>query len=165
MRRFGARFAPYMGALGLVAAAACTPNGRASLTPADRLAIDTLRQTYVSAWLRDDTTGVLATFTLDGMLLPPGNTPVEGQTAIRAYWWPQDGSHTAITAFTLTMDELDGAGPIAYARGLSTLSWTYTKDSVTQTQSGKNLGLTIFRRDASGRWRITRQMWGPSLKP
>ena len=136
-----------------------------SLTTADRAAIESLKQRYVSSWLRDDTAAGLATFTQDGMLLPPGQRPVQGEAAIKAHWWPPDGSHTVITAFTLTADELEGAGSLAYSRGVSTLSWSYTpKDGATQSQSGRNISLTIFRKTTAG-WRIARQMWGPSLPP
>lgn len=151
--------------LALVTAGACSPIDDERLTPGDRAAIESLQQSYVSAWLRDDTSSVLATFTSDGMLLPPGSAPVQGPGAIRAYWWPPDGSHTTINAFTLTMDELLGAGSLAFSRGLSTLSWSYTKDGVAQTRSGKNFSLTIYRRDSHRHWRILRQMWGPSITP
>lgn len=139
--------------------------GPEPLSAGDRAAIDSVQRRYVSAWLRDDTVGVLATLAPDAMLLPPGLPPVVGEGAIRDHWWPRDGSHTTITAFTLSSDEVDGGGSFAYSRGLSTLAWTYSKDGATQSQSGRNIGLTIFRRMDDGRWLIHRQMWGPSLSP
>jgi hypothetical protein len=56
----------------LVCLPACTPSAAVRLSAADRTSIDSLRQAYISAWLRDDTLGVLSTFTPDALLLPPG---------------------------------------------------------------------------------------------
>jgi len=108
-----------------------TRQGAQPLSAGDRAAIDSLQRRYVSAWLRDDTVGVLATFAPDAMLLPPGQTPVAGEAAMRDHWWPRDGSHTTLTAFTLTADEVDGGGSFAFSRGLSTLAWTYSRDGTT----------------------------------
>jgi hypothetical protein len=75
-----------------------------SLPPQDSMAIAQVQAAYVRAWLADDTAGVLATLDTGAVLLPPGHRPVQRHTAIRAYWWPEDGSHTRITGFTWDMD-------------------------------------------------------------
>jgi ketosteroid isomerase-like protein len=118
---------------------------------------------YVKAWLADDTAGVLATLDPDAILLPPGRLPVAGQEAIRAFWWPTDGSHTTIKQFTWQLAELAGASDLAYSRGTSNLSWRYENDTTRSEQTSRNLSLTVFVRSEDGKWRILRQMWGPSL--
>jgi uncharacterized protein (TIGR02246 family) len=144
---------------------ACIPRSdrSRSLTARDSSAIDSVKTAYVRAWLADDTSGVLATLDPQAVLLPPGRLPVTGHDAIRQFWWPPDGSHTTITSFTWTLDELEGTPEMAYTRGVSNLVWRYVKDTVRSEQTSRNISLTILRRDADGRWRIVRQMWGPSL--
>jgi uncharacterized protein (TIGR02246 family) len=134
-----------------------------SLTARDSSAIDSVKAAYVSAWLADDTSGVLATLDPQAVLLPPGRLPVTGHQAIREFWWPADGSHTTITAFTWALDELDGTPDLAFTRGVSKVSWRYVKDTVRTEQTSRNTNLTILRRGPDGRWRIVRQMWGLSL--
>jgi ketosteroid isomerase-like protein len=135
-----------------------------SLTSADSSAIEAVQAAYVRAWLEDDTAGVLATLHSAAVLLPPGRLPVVGHAAIRAFWWPADGSRTTITAFNWSMDELAGTPEMAYTRGVSSLIWRYEKDTVRTEQSTRNISLTILAPDSDGKWRILRQMWGPPLK-
>ena len=134
-----------------------------ALTAGDSSAIETVRSAYVSAWLANDTAAVLATLDSGAVLLPPGRLPVSGHSDIRAFWWPSDGSHTTITGFDWTSEELVGAGPLAFSRGLSTVAWRYEKDTVRSAQTTRNTTLTILGRGDDGRWRILRQMWGPAL--
>jgi ketosteroid isomerase-like protein len=119
----------------------------------------------VHAWLADDTAGVLATLDTSAVLLPPGQLPVTGHRAIRAFWWPADGSRTTITAFEWSADEMGGTPELAYTRGVSSLAWRYEKDTVRSEQTTRNMSLTLFAPSADGRWRILRQMWGPALRP
>ena len=134
------------------------------LTARDSTAIEAVRAAYVQAWLEDDTVGVLATLDTGAVLLPPGQLPVTGHRAIRAFWWPTDGSRTTITAFEWSLDELEGTPELAYTRGISSVAWRYEKDTVRSEQSTRNISLTILAPGADGRWRIVRQMWGPALR-
>lgn len=135
----------------------------AALSAADSTAIRATQAEYVRAWLADDTAAVLATLSDDAMLIPPRGLPVQGDSAIRAYWWPTDGSRTKITSFTWDIDEVSGTPVLAYTRGQSSLAWQYDKDTVHQAASSRSVNLTLMRKDANGRWRISRQMWGPPL--
>ena len=130
------------------------------ISDADRAAILALDSTFVEGWLKDDTTKVLGVFSSDATLLPPGSPPVNGLDAIRAWWWPADGSHTRITSFTRTIEEVGGGGGVAFVRGTAALGWTYAKKGErSRTQSSRSTDLMLYARDASGHWRVTRQMW------
>ena len=144
----------------------CGAGGERSLrlTPQDSSAIEAVRAAYVSAWLADDTTGVLATLDSAAVLLPPGRLPITGHSAIRAFWWPADGSRTTIVAFDWKLDELHGTPDLAFTRGISKIDWRYQKDTLRLEQSTRNTNLTILARGGDGRWRIVRQMWGPPLQ-
>ena len=149
----------------LLLVAACRPAPAApstSLTDADRAGIHALDTAFVQAWLRDDTAAVLRLFAPMAVLLPPGGKPVEGVAAIRAYWWPTDGSHTKITAFTRDASDIGGKDDFAYFRGAATLGWVYTgKDGKQSAQTSRSTDLVLVARDSSGQWRIVRQIWNP----
>ena len=142
---------------------ACSPTVRAPtdlLTAADRTAIRGMDSTFVTGWLRDDTTTVLSVFTPNAILLPPGSSPVSGLSAIRGYWWPTDGSHTRITSFTRQIAEIEGTRHLAYVRGTAALGWDYTKDGRTTSQTSRSADLLLVSPDSTGRWHVIRQMWG-----
>lgn len=129
------------------------------LTDADRQAIRALDYTFVSAWLRDDTAGVLSVFSAQALLLPPGANPVVGLAAIRGYWWPTDGSHTRITSFTRHIEEIEGTLDLAFMRGTASLGWTYEKGGKRSSQTSRSQDLILVTRDATGHWHVIRQMW------
>ena len=142
---------------------ACSREMR-SFSPIDEQAVRAAAEAYVSAWLRDDTAGVLATLDTAAVFMPPGRLPITGHAAIRDFWWPRDGSRTTITSFEWNLDEVHGTGDFAYSRGVSTLDWTYTKDTSTSSSVTRSVNLTVYGRGDDGRWRILRQMWGPALR-
>ena len=142
------------------AAAGCRPAPAAGgLTEADRTAIRALDTAFVQGWVRDDTAAVLRLFDARAVLFPPGSSPVAGIAAIKAYWWPTDGSHTHIAAFTRDIVEIEGGSSMAYMRGAASLSWEYVKDGKRSAQTSRSTDLVIMERGVDGRWRITRQMW------
>lgn len=130
------------------------------ISDADRAAILALDSTFVDGWLKDDTAKVLSVFAPDATLLPPGSQPMTGLAAIRAYWWPADGSHTRITSFTRTIAEVGGGGGVAFVRGTGALGWSYAKNGERpQAQASRSTDFIVYSRDANGRWCVTRQMW------
>jgi ketosteroid isomerase-like protein len=129
------------------------------LTAADRSAIMRLDSTFVQGWLRDDTTAALSIWAPDAILHPPNSAPVQGVAAIRAFWWPADGSTTKITKFERQVDEIDGSHDVAYIRGRSELGWVYTKAGKSQAQIGRSASIMIARRDSTGAWAIHRSIW------
>jgi ketosteroid isomerase-like protein len=133
--------------------------GTASLTAADRAAILRLDSTFVQGWLRDDTTAALSIWAPDAVLHPPYSPAVTGVPAIRAYWWPTDGSTTKITKFERQIDEVAGSGDVAYIRGRSELGWVYSKAGKSQSQTGRSASIMIARRDSSGAWKLSRSVW------
>lgn len=124
-------------------------------------AIHGLDSAYVDAWLRDDTAAVLATLASDAVLMPVGQRPLTDLDAIGDFWWPTDGSHTRVTAYTTTIDEIGGGPDLAYVRGTGQLAFTYEKDGVRSNVTSRNMTLTLVKRAADGQWRISRRMWGP----
>ena len=88
-----------------------------------------------------------------------GSQPVAGLAAIRAYWWPTDGSHTRITSFDRQIVEITGTKGLAFIRGTGALGWEYAKDGTRQVQRVVRPDLMLVTPDSAGRWRVVRQMW------
>ena len=140
----------------------CAPRSAesaAALTDADRAAIRSLDSTFVQGWLHDDTTAVLSVFSPNAVLLPPGSAPVSGLAAIRAWWWPTDGSHTRITSFDRRIVEIAGTRGLAFLRGTGALAWEYAKGGPPQAQRSRSTDLILVAPDSTGKWRVVRQMW------
>jgi ketosteroid isomerase-like protein len=145
------------------AATACTttttPPGR-RLTADDERAIRVLDSVFVAAWLRDDTAAVMKTLAPGAVLMPAGQSVLATPEAIRAFWWPSDGSHTRILTFDRAIDELGGEGDIAWMRRTDSLTFTYAKGGTTQSLTSRSMSLAVLQRQTDGAWRFSRVMWG-----
>jgi uncharacterized protein (TIGR02246 family) len=131
----------------------------APLSVSDIGQIRALDSVFVQGWLSDDTTAVLSVFAPDAVLVPPGSAAIVGIDAIRAYWWPRDGSRTRIRSFKHDIVEIDGTSAMAIVRGTATMAWSYTKAGKTVEQTGRSNDLFVVAREMSGQWRIVRQVW------
>ena len=119
-----------------------------------------LIDTFGKGWERGDVDAICSVFTEDAVFLEtPFSTPDRGMAAIRAYWWPVDGSHTRITSFERKIVEIAGTRGLAYVHGIGTLAWQYAKGGTPQTQSSRSTDLILVAPDPAGHWRVVRQMW------
>jgi ketosteroid isomerase-like protein len=98
-------------------------------------------------------------FASDAVLQPPGVPAVTGLAAIKAYWWPTDGSTTRITTFDHQVLEVIGSSTLAVVSGASTLRWRYSKDGKISEQTGRSTDSRVYSADPSGKWRVIRQIW------
>jgi hypothetical protein len=64
-------------------------------------------------------------------------------------------------SFIRDIDEIEGTSELAYFRGTATLAWVYRKDGKETAQISRSTDLVLVTPDASGRWRVSRQMWNP----
>lgn len=118
-------------------------------------------EAYFAAWLRADSTALLAQMTPDAVIMPDGLPPAAGSAAIRAFWFPADGSRTTVTKFDHTLDEIRLDGNMAYIRGTSRLSFVYEKDGKSIVKNDvPHTRLMIFERQDDDSWLITCNMWG-----
>ena len=145
----------------VLAAAACSAASPAPrFTADDERAIRGLDSAFVDAWLRDDTTGVMNTLAPDAVLMPAGQSILTTPNAIRAFWWPSDGSRTRILTFQRTIDELGGEANVAWMRRTDSLTFTYAKGGATNSLTSRSMSLAVLRRQPDGTWRFGRVMWG-----
>lgn len=139
----------------------CARIDRGSLTSEEIQAIKTAAQAYGSAWLSNDPEQVMSTLTPDAVIVPSGMSPIEGEAAIRAFWWPRDSPSTTVTQFTSAENEIGGHGDFGFVRGTFTLSFQY--DGTSYSSGGTYVSLLTRLPDDT--WRISYRMWSDTRPP
>jgi ketosteroid isomerase-like protein len=162
------RFLPV--ALG-IAAAACSPDGTARTTNADRA--DTVTTTASAggvqaqeAAIREqetrwrnlisahDTAAIKTFYTEDGIYSPQGRPAIRGREAITSRWAKEITSPGFRLERTPLRIEVASSGDIATETG--TYRVWYTRDGKQRQETGTYM--TAWRKDG-GDWRITSYMW------
>lgn len=146
----------------IIAAAVFTACGPAagSFTMEDERAVRALEEAYRAAWLANDSAGVMSVLSEDAVLMPAGVQPLRGDSAIRRFWWPADGSRTTITSYELTLEEVEGSADLAFVRGRGDLAFTYrSPEGEVSHLTSRAVHLSLARRDPDGEWRIARRIW------
>jgi uncharacterized protein (TIGR02246 family) len=142
---------------GLCGSSACAP---AEFTAGDEADVRALEESYRTGWLANDSAAVMSTIAEDAVLMPAGVEPLVGGSAIRAYWWPTDGSVTTIKSYELNVEEVEGTGDLAYLRGRGALEFTYQDpDGVSSELVSRAVHLSVAKRGLDGRWLIVRRAW------
>ncbi len=130
------------------------------LTSDDEKAIRATIEAYRTAWLANDSKGVLKTFTDDAVLQPAHGTPaVVGIVAIERYWFTPGGPPTTITELDITVDQVSGNRTLAFARGLDRVAWTVTEGGVRRRHFHPGTYLNVMKKLLDGSWRIQVHMW------
>jgi ketosteroid isomerase-like protein len=157
MRNSTLRLAPLFAAAAIVIGA-CTSRAPA-LTEGNRADIRRTIEAYRMAWLRGSADDVLSTFTTDAVLLPHhGDAPVVGADAIRRHWFPP-GPPTVIDGLDITVEEIDGDGLVAFARGTDRVRWSTSSSGTTTHLVSAGTYLNAMRKGPDGHWRIRVHMW------
>lgn len=126
-----------------------------ALAEDERAAGSAADRAYYEAWLANDTESVMATLTQDAVIVPSGMEPVEGQEAIRAFWFPPDSPPTSVKEYRFDQAEVAGSGDLAYVRGSFALALDYDGESF----ESEGTYLSLLRRGVDGNWRIARRAW------
>ncbi len=141
-------------------AGGCTASVSIDSADRDLEAVRAVADAYVDGWLKNDADAVMATLAPDAVLMPLGNVPIQGEQAIREFWWPTAGPATRITRYVDSIDELEVDGDLAYVRGSAEFRLTWEQDGETMEQTSKSAYLMTLRRDDAGAWQINNRMWG-----
>lgn len=143
----------------VLALTACAP-AAASFTAEDEAAVRALEEAYRAGWLANDSAAVMSTLAPGAVLMPAGMEPLVGGSAIRAYWWPDDGSETTIESYEIEIAEVEGSGDLAYLRGRGSLAFTYRDPGGEVSRlTSEAVHLSVARRGPDGEWRIVRRAW------
>lgn len=136
--------------------AACQPAARAGLSEADVQAIRAADAAAVAAIAAKDWAGWAASFTEQGMILPPNTDAVTGRDGIQAW----AAAFPPFTDFQGQIEEVEGVGDLAYVRG--TYSLTITPPGAAPIpERGKYL--YVARKQPDGSWKVVRDMWNSDL--
>jgi ketosteroid isomerase-like protein len=120
--------------------------------------IERFNKTFVELILKTDHTGILAIWAEDGVDLMPGEAPVVGRAAIAA--WLKDIESTTpgsrVSKEDVEFHDIEVSGDWAS-------EWA-TEHQVVQPQGkppveGYGKIALVLHRDASGQWRIKKEMW------
>lgn len=141
------------------AAGGCSASVSIDSTERDLEAVRAVADAYVDGWLRNDADAVMATLAPDAVLLPQGSAPIQGEGAIREFWWPTEGPATRVTRYVSSIDDAQVDRDLAYVRGVAELTFTWEQDGETREQTSRSAYLMTLSREA-GAWHITNRMWG-----
>ena len=125
----------------------------------DREILEAMQEQYRTGWLEMDAEKVLSLFEEGATLQPNRMKPITGMEAIRAFWFPEDGSVTTIHRFEVTPIVLEVMDSLAVGTHRSLLEWSYEKGDTKMGRLQQGINTVVFRRQADGSWKIWRRMW------
>lgn len=135
------------------------------LSAEDVAKIKHVHQEYEEAWLRGDSSAVLALFTDDCILLPPhGDKPRIGHEGLKEFWFPPNAPPTQITKLVVTPQGIGGDGQIAYVWGTDDVAWTTVQDGKTVTASHQGIFLDVLQKQVNGEWKLSHRMWDDKIE-
>lgn len=129
------------------AALGCQP-APAKLTDADIATIRAQTDTFVANALARHDSANAASFTADGVILPPNGPAAQGTAAIQAWM----AAFPPMSDFKAQVVEIDGVGDLAYVRGTYELTIAATGRTPAASDHGK--WIEILRRQSDGRWLV-----------
>jgi uncharacterized protein (TIGR02246 family) len=129
------------------------------LSDADKKGIQAVTDRWLAAMRKNDGAAVASTYTEDAMLFPPGAPVVQGRTAIGKFL----GQFPKITAFDISLKEMEGHGNLAYTRGTYEVTLMPPGAKSPVKDSGKFIELR--RKEADGSWLVLRDFWNSDHSP
>lgn len=129
----------------------------AGAVPADaRAAIERANSDWLPAMKRQDAQAIAEVYADDGVFVLPNGDSVKGRAAIEQLMRDRFSRTDPVVGGTLTQDNLVAAGSMIYEWGHAEIAM-----GGRGTQSASRVSaryLTVWQRDASGRWRIIRNL-------
>jgi len=142
----------------LLLSAAPTPVAAQRATVSEDAAVRGVADGIIAADNARDIERVLALYTPDAVLMPPGEDPVAGRAAIRPRY--ETLFRTMLPAIRSELTEVQVAGAWAFVRGRNTGKMTPV-DSAAPPRPLNDVFLMILSKSADGQWRIARLIWHP----
>jgi uncharacterized protein (TIGR02246 family) len=123
---------------------------------------DLTEREVVEVLLAEDWDGFAAAFTEDAVRMPPNEPVQRGREVIRdwaeATWGP-----LTTTEFTMTVEDLDGRGDLAYA--LVAYSATVEVPGMPEAVRDIGKGVVILRKQDDGRWLASVSIYNADSPP
>lgn len=140
--------------------AACTAAAPVADTAADSTAIAAVNDAWGKAYNAGDAAGLVALYTDDGAVNPPGVPQVRGHAAIQEFF-ANDTAGAKAAGITMNLNpqkDSDISGDLAWESG----TFTATDKTGATVDAGKYI--TVFQRK-DGTWRIIRDTWNSDRAP
>lgn len=125
---------------------ACQPATPENISDADIARLRAMAGEFARAAMARSDSANAAQYTETAVFMPPNQPAVEGRAAIQAWF----KAFPPITAFRLTVIEVDGHGNVAYTRGRYALTIAAVGRTPAVSDHGKFLA--VHRRQANGSW-------------
>jgi ketosteroid isomerase-like protein len=153
-----------LAALGCVPAppvASPAPPGAAADAASDaRAAIGAAAHAFSRAYERGDVPAMVATYTPDGVILPPGRHAIRGAAALAEYWTLPPG--VRVLEHRTAADSIVVAGPLAYDWGTYRVR---TENPAGEQRETFGKYVIVWRETAPGTWRMHVDMWNAAPPP
>jgi len=127
----------------------------AALSPDDVTAITAMHVAYRQAVLAGGFDSTVRFYAEDAVLMARGPV-IRGREALRASLQGLRAASPTITAFSLTLAEIDGRSDLAFVRGTVSMSMAMQGSPEPSQFTGKFL--EILRKQADGSWLIARDI-------
>lgn len=120
---------------------------------ADELAIREQSAEFSAAFVRGDAEAMVAIYTSDAVIAPPGMGFLSGRQALLDYWSPKPGRK--VTRHKAVPERIEIHGDLAYDYGL----YAGATETQGQTSAWGGKYLIVWRRGTDGTWRMAQDMW------
>jgi len=128
----------------------------ATLTDSDKASIREQTDKFVEAFNAGDFDTMMTLYTEDGVLMPPNSPAVTGREAIKAFI----STMPKVKDFSITTDEIEGAGDRAIAYGTFALTFVMP-DGTEMKDHGKFI--EVREKQADGSWLMTHDMFNSDM--
>jgi ketosteroid isomerase-like protein len=120
-----------------------------ALSSADVAAIRSVSNEFAKLMIAGDFDSLIELYTDDAVFMPPDQPAVRGRSALRSWmsYFPR------ISAFTLSIEEIDGRADLAYVRGTYTM--TMHPEGAPQPVRGAGKYIEIRKRQPDGSWLLS----------
>lgn len=136
--------------------AACQ-KGAQPISDADKAALRAVEDKFAGGVLAKNWAEVAGLYATNATFMPPNEPALTGPAAIQAWM----AAFPPVTAFKLTVQEVDGVGDLAYVRGTYDLTITPPGAPGPVTDHGKFLN--VNRRMADGSWKYTNDIFNSDV--
>jgi uncharacterized protein (TIGR02246 family) len=139
----------------------CESDRREADINADTTAIKTVIEHVAEAWKAGDWDTFAEFYTDDTIWMPPGEAPLRGKDALRAWVQPIWNDYTVVE-INMPSEEIVVIDDWAYERHFELLEIYEVGGEPTQYYLK---GVRIFRRGEDGSWKIARYIWNGDVPP
>jgi ketosteroid isomerase-like protein len=133
-------------------------------------AVRSADRAFAAAAAAHDLEGSVAGLAADGIMFPPDQPPVIGRAAVRAYMRRAFATPHFSVSWTTDTVVVAASGDLAYSFARSRYTFPARSGAPGAVDTAYGKGVSVWRREADGRWRQTADIWNgaptlPAIRP